>query len=92
MVCCEKLHELSGRCFCPVLTSYPLYSEAGLLVVRSVDLSLYVDKLSCMQCVVFKYMKNKVTVKCSEVKCSNVDLVCGYIYLYLWKMYWNFLA
>ena len=40
-----------------------LDSDAGLLVLRPVELPSYVNRLSCKQCVLLKYMKNRVTAK-----------------------------
>ena len=61
MLCCEILHDLSGKCShveCTfsTLNSCLLDAEAGL-VVRSVKLPLYVNRWSFQECVVLKCMK-----------------------------------
>ena len=67
-VCCERLHELTGKCvnvqhtLCHdldscLLDSCLLDSDSGLLVLRSIELLLYINRWSSKQCVLFQCNK-----------------------------------
>ena len=85
------MHGLSEKCvdikhtYCDHLNSCLLDSEAGLLLVRSVELPLYINKCFCKQCMVLKCMKNGVKPKwsCNEAKSIQILTYCVVVNVYV---------